>query len=126
MGQKQLKAIEDKKPIVIEPKIEDTVVLKLENNQSKTILQIENKKRNSVARTILQNIEGPPSDSDIITALALQQSIQTGPLKKLDYIAILIRLNPERNNALISQYNVQDIIDLIRYELYTKQLQNKN
>jgi hypothetical protein len=64
------------------------------------------------------NVNGVPTDRQITTALALQQSQKTGPLVKLDLIAILIRLNPTRNNALLSQYKVQDLQDLIRHELY--------
>jgi|SRR3989337_4416212 len=85
----------------------------------------EFKGQNAVAREILQtHMQGSvPTDTEIQISLALQQSNQTGPLKKLDYITILTRLNPDRNNALISQYKVQDLIDLIRYELYTKPIQ---
>jgi len=81
------------------------------------------KEQNETARNILlENVEGIPNDDDIKVALALQQSKETGPLKKLDYISILIRLNPARDNALISQYKVKDLTDLIRYELYTNPL----
>jgi hypothetical protein len=77
------------------------------------------KQKNNIAREILQNnVKGIPTDRQITAALALQQSQKTGPLVKLDLIAILIRLNPTRNNALLSQYKVQDLRDLIRHELY--------
>lgn len=91
----------------------------------KEIIENKNtpKEQNAVARNILENnVSGVPSDNEVKLALALQQSIKTGALTKLDYIAILVRLNPQRDNALISQYKNQDLISLIRYELYTKQL----
>ena len=95
---------------------------KVENNPEKRGEQ------NHVAREILNTYvkSGVPSEPEILTALAIQQSVQNGPLKKLDYIAILTRLNPNRNNALISQYKVQDLIDLIRYELYSKVLETNS
>ncbi len=78
------------------------------------------KQKNNIAREILQNnVNGVPTDRQITVALASQQSQKIGPLVKLDLIAILIRLNPDRNNALLSQYKVQDLQNLIRYELYT-------
>ncbi len=83
------------------------------------------KEQNETARNILiENVQGIPDDDDIKVALAVQQSRETGPLKRLDYISILIRLNPARDNALISQYKMKDLTKLIRYELYTSPLTN--
>jgi len=80
-----------------------------------------NKGRNQIARDILaNNVEGNPSDEQITGALAIQQAHITGPLKKTDLITILIRLNPSKNNALISQYKVEDLTAAIRHELYVQ------
>lgn len=110
---KRRKAIEYKPNVIAETK----AVSKLESNK---------KEQNAVARNILQNhVADVPNDDEIKLALALQQSAKTGALTKLDYIAILVRLNPQRNNALMSQYKIKDLIALIRYELYTKHLPQK-
>jgi hypothetical protein len=76
---------------------------------------------NQIARGILaSNVQGIPTDEQIAGALAIQQSQDTGPLKKTDLIAILIRLNPDKNNALLSQYKIEDLLKCIRYEVYVK------
>jgi hypothetical protein len=93
--------------------------------------QIELKKEsgkgtNKIARSILENnVKGIPTDEQITVALAMQQSQDVGPLKKTDLIAILIRLNPDKNNALLTQYKKEDLVKCIRNELYTKPLYNK-
>jgi hypothetical protein len=79
------------------------------------------KGKNQLARGILaNNVNGIPTDQQIAGALAIQQSQDTGPLKKTDLIAILIRLNPDKNNALLSQYKIEDLLKSIRYEVYVK------
>lgn len=84
------------------------------------------REQNHIARSIIrENVSGRvPTDDEIKVSLALQQIQVEGPLKKPDLIAILIRLNPERDNALISQYKVQDLIDYIRHELYVVPLES--
>lgn len=110
---KRRKAIEYKPNVITETK----AVSKLESKK---------KEQNAIARNILQDhVADVPNDDEIKLALALQQSAKTGALTKLDYIAILVRLNPQRNNALMSQYKIKDLIALIRYELYTKHLPQK-
>lgn len=102
---------------LIEKKIENPKVI------SPDIL--DGVKQPKIARTIIKSMTNSGhtvSDNDVTKALAFQQSQKVGALVKLDYIAILIRLNPSRNNALISQYKAQDLIDLIRFELYNKPL----
>lgn len=102
--------------------------LRLTNSEHQTPQNRRNppvRGRNTVARTIINKYTtGVPKDDEIRLAIGIQQSQSTGALKKVDYIAILTRLNSERDNALISQYKVQDLIDLIRYELYTKHIES--
>ena len=79
------------------------------------------KGKNQIARGILENnVKGIPSNEQIAGAIAIQQSQDTGPLKKTDLIAILIRLNPDKNNALLSQYKIEDLLKSIRHEVYVK------
>ncbi len=80
--------------------------------------------QNEHARKLLKSVNSIPSELEIKIALAIQQSKTKGPLKKTDLIAILIRLNPSRDNALISQFKVNDLISLIRYELYVHPFEN--
>ena len=83
------------------------------------------RRHNHVARELLEEHvpDRIPTDDEMLLALAAQQSQVTGNLKKADLISILIRLNPTRNNALISQYTTDDLIVFIRHELYTVPLQ---
>jgi hypothetical protein len=79
------------------------------------------KGKNQIARGILaNNVNGIPTNEQIAGALAIQQSQDIGPLKKTDLIAILIRLSPDKNNALLSQYKIEDLLKSIRYELYVR------
>jgi hypothetical protein len=79
------------------------------------------KGKNQIARGILENnVKGIPSNEQIAGAIAIQQYQDTGPLKKTDLIAILIRLNPDKNNALLSQYKIEDLLKSIRHEVYVK------
>ena len=92
--------------------------------------QIETEKkrqeRDHQARTILNNISNVPTDEEIRIAVALQQMNQIGDLKKNDLIAILIRLDSQRDNANIAFYKNSDLIALIRYELYQRPLEKLN
>lgn len=82
-------------------------------------------RQNHVACDILEQhvSDHTPTDDEMKIALAMQQTQVKGNLKKTDLIAILIRLNPERDNALMSQFTVEDLNGLIRHELYTVPLQ---
>ena len=99
--------------------------LALEDAQPRPQPRAKHRRQNHVARDLLEEhiSDRLPTDDEIRLALAAQQSQTTGKLKKADLIAILIRLNPARDNALISQFNVQDLADFIRHELYATPLQ---
>ena len=90
-----------------------------------TTEKVKHRRQNHVARELLEEHvpDRIPTDDEMLLALAAQQSQVTGNLKKADLISILIRLNPTRNNALISQYTTDDLIVFIRHELYTVPLQ---
>ena len=90
-----------------------------------TTSQRSSNRQNHVARDILEQhvSDRAPTDDEMKVALAMQQTQVTGNLKKTDLIAILIRLNPKRDNALMTQFTVADLNDLIRHELYTVPLE---
>ena len=61
-----------------------------------------------------------PTAADVVENIAVQQLERRGkPLVKVDLVAILLRLNPNRyNNALLAVLTVANINDCIRNELF--------